>query len=119
MTVYVDDMRAKVGRMQLCHMVASTPQELFAMADMIRMPWRHFQRSASFPHFDICQAKKRWAIEAGAIAVTRKELARTIRDWSRGRTAEFEAWLDWYRANPSHVPAAFEIRAEGARCCSG
>lgn len=35
MTVYVGDMRAKYGRLILCHMVADTDAELHAMAARI------------------------------------------------------------------------------------
>lgn len=70
MTVYVDDMRAPVGRMQLCHMLADTPQELHAMADVIgcRRDWLHGD------HYDIPRFRRAHALRLGAHAGTQRQL---------------------------------------------
>lgn len=70
MTVYVDDMRAPLGRMLMSHMVAETDAELHAMADRIGVARRHHQGD----HYDICQAARARAIGAGARPVTRRQL---------------------------------------------
>jgi hypothetical protein len=80
MGVYVDTMRAKFGRMVMCHMWADTREELFAMADKIGVSRRWFQRpasagvpgmDASWEHFDISMSKRALAVKAGAIATDR------------------------------------------------
>lgn len=45
MTVYVDDMRAKYGRLVLCHMIATADADLHAMADRIGVSRRWWQHS--------------------------------------------------------------------------
>lgn len=82
MTVYVDDMRAPVGRMILCHMVADTDTELHAMADEIGVSRRHYQHD----HYDISLSKRKLAIDAGAKEVTRGALGRWLVE--RRRAAE-------------------------------
>ena len=70
MTVYVDNMRAKVGRLILCHMVADTEAELHRMADLIGVARRWHQGD----HYDICLAKRAIAVSAGALEVTYRQL---------------------------------------------
>lgn len=67
MAVYVDNMRAKFGRMIMCHMLADTTEELLAMADTIDVQRRWIQH-ADTPeeHFDISLAKRALAVAAGA-----------------------------------------------------
>lgn len=78
MSVYVDPARHKFGRMVMCHMAADTLGELHAMADLIGVARCHFQ-SGRVPHFDICKAKRRLAVRAGAIEVSSRELVSMFR----------------------------------------
>jgi len=70
MTVYVDDMRARFGRLIMCHMIADSDEELRAMVDKIGVSQRWHQGD----HFDICLSKKALAIENGAVEVNRRQL---------------------------------------------
>ncbi|MCB1738703.1 MAG: DUF4031 domain-containing protein [Gammaproteobacteria bacterium] len=80
MAVYVDDMRARVGRMVMCHMIADSSDELLAMADRIGVARRWRQHAGTYrEHFDICLAKRAAAIAAGAREITRRELGRKVR----------------------------------------
>lgn len=85
MTVYVDHARHPLGRMLMCHMLADTLEELHAMADRIGVARRHFQAKAGAPHYDICQAKRRLAVAAGAVEVDRRRLAAILRRLRAGR----------------------------------
>jgi hypothetical protein len=79
MAVYVDDMRAKVGRMIMCHMMADSEEELLEMADKIGVNRKWHQGD----HFDICLNKRALAVAAGAKEVTQRECVR-IRRRNRG-----------------------------------
>lgn len=78
MPVYVDGMRAQVGRMKMCHMVADSMAELLDMADKIGVDRKWFQPS-SHPHFDICLSKRAQAIAHGARQVDRKGLVSAMK----------------------------------------
>lgn len=79
MAVYVDDMRAKIGNMIMCHMAANTTDELLAMADKIGVQRKWIQkRGTAQEHFDIAMSKRALAVKAGAIEVTGKELVRLM-----------------------------------------
>ena len=80
MAVYVDDMRAPFGRMILCHMIADTPDELHAMAARIgvRRKWCQYEGTAK-EHYDICLAKRKTAVKAGAHVISWHELGEKIR----------------------------------------
>lgn len=69
MTVYVDDVAIKFRMMYMCHMWADTLDELYAMVDRIGVQRKWFQcpPKASWEHFDISTAKKRLALQYGAV----------------------------------------------------
>jgi Protein of unknown function (DUF4031) len=71
-TVYVDDMRAKYGRMVMCHMTADTEAELHTMAAKIGVARKWYQGD----HYDICLAKRAKAVSFGAVQLTRMQLGR-------------------------------------------
>lgn len=79
MTVYVDAARHRLGRMLMCHMVATTGDELLAMADTIGVDRRHLQEAGTYrEHFDVCKAKRALAVKAGARELQQGELARFL-----------------------------------------
>jgi hypothetical protein len=69
MTVYVDDVRHRFGRMIMCHMWADSLDELLAMADAIGVArkWLQEPPKASWVHFDVSLGKKAEAIKHGAV----------------------------------------------------
>jgi hypothetical protein len=79
MTVYVDNMKAKYGRMTMCHMVADTDDELHAMAARIGVA-RHWHQKAGTPqsHYDICLSKRAAAVAAGARECDMRDVAMLI-----------------------------------------
>lgn len=76
MAVYVDDMHktpmGRYGRMKMSHMIADTEKELHAMADAIGVSRRWYQGPPHTPrpHYDICMAKRKLAVENGAQEIT-------------------------------------------------
>tara|TARA_B100000287_G_scaffold237395_1_gene223361 strand:- start:2491 stop:2766 length:276 start_codon:yes stop_codon:yes gene_type:complete len=77
--VYVDDMKAKYGRMVMFHMVADTESELHAMANRIGVARRWHQKSGTpHSHYDICKAKRALAVQFGAVEIGRRELVEII-----------------------------------------
>ena len=90
MTVYVDDMRARLGRMIMCHMVADTTDELLVMADQIGVARKWIQHAGKHTeHFDISLGARAKAVRAGAVEVTRRQLAHmTIHRRTHGKLGE-------------------------------
>lgn len=80
MSVYVDSMRAKYGRMVMCHMSADSRKELMDMADIIGVDRKWLQSQNRWDeHFDISLAKRRDAITAGAVEVTTRDMVRKMK----------------------------------------
>ena len=85
MTVYVDTMRAKYGRMTMCHMIADSGSELDAMADRIGVSRRWKQDSGTWrEHYDVCLSKRAMAVRAGAIEISQIDLGRLLAGRMRG-----------------------------------
>jgi hypothetical protein len=79
MSVYVDNMQARFGRMVMCHMIADSRQELMAMAAKIGVNRKWIQALGTYhEHFDICQTKRALAVQHGAIELTQMELGRKL-----------------------------------------
>lgn len=80
MSIYVDRTRRQYGRMIMCHMLADTTAELDAMADRLGVA-RKWKQKAGKPdeHYDVCLAKRRMALEAGAIDADRETVVALIR----------------------------------------
>ena len=69
MTVYVDDVRHRFGRMIMCHLWADSLDELHAFAGRLGLKRGWFQQppNASWCHYDISLGKKRQALAMGAV----------------------------------------------------
>ena len=80
MPVYVDNGRNQYGRMKMAHMLADSLDELHAMADRVGLKRKWFQNHG-IPHYDLCQAKRLLAVQAGAIGIGRREVVALIRVW--------------------------------------
>lgn len=94
MTVYVDNMRARFGRMVMCHMIADTEDELHAMARRIGVKRRWYQGD----HYDICLAKRAMAVQHGAVEVTMRELGcMAMRGRATGRLGSPGDAVEWAR----------------------
>lgn len=103
MTVYVDDMRAKFGRMVMCHMIADTDEELHAMADRIGVARKWFQKPGTERrHYDIALSKRALAVAAGAVEITWRQtgamVAHRRAHGALGTPAQAEAWHTEYLA---------------------
>jgi hypothetical protein len=81
MTVYVDDMRARYGRLIMCHMIADTDDELHAMADRIGVARKWHQGD----HYDIALSKRAIAVKAGAREIPMRQLAFMAMNRRRGK----------------------------------
>jgi hypothetical protein len=78
--VYVDDARLPFGRMRMAHMIADSEGELHRMAEAIGCRRAWYQGPPHFPHYDVPLFRRGRALELGAIALDRRQLARKIRE---------------------------------------
>ena len=71
MAVYVDNGSRRYGRMVMCHLFADSHAELMQIAEEIGLQPNWIQHSGTYKeHFDVCQAKRKLAIQSGATSVS-------------------------------------------------
>ncbi len=87
MPVYVDHGRIPYRGMLMCHLLADELDELHAMAT--RLGLRRYFQDHDVPHYDICQAKRAVAVQAGAIEIDRRQTALLVRSWKIRTAARF------------------------------
>lgn len=79
MSVYVDSANLSYGRMIMCHMLADSTDELLTAVDKLGVKRRWLQSPGTYrEHFDICLAKRKLAVENGAIQITTFELGKLL-----------------------------------------
>lgn len=77
MTIYVDAMYARFGRMKMSHMITDgDDDELHAMADAIGVARKWYQGD----HYDVCMSKRRLAVARGALEIGPHELGAWLRN---------------------------------------
>lgn len=114
MAVYVDDMRARYGRLIMCHMIADSDGELHAMADKIGVSRRWWQspEKTSGSHYDIALSKRAQAVAAGAIEITWRQCgAMNMRRRLAGELGDpgtAEEWLIGHRGRLRASPGQQE-----------
>jgi len=86
MAVYVDQGKIPYRGMLMSHMLADSLDELHSMADRIGLRRIWFQGEGT-PHYDLCQAKRRLAIQRGAIEIDRRQTATLIRQLRSSQAA--------------------------------
>lgn len=102
--VYVDDMNATYGRYKMCHLIATSDEELHAMADRIGVARKWHQAPPKHSsHYDIALSKKVLALAAGAIPITFRQAgamnARRRVTGQLGNPEDSIAWLCQYMAD--------------------
>ena len=88
MAVYVDEIQVWAharGRFKAgsCHMMADDLAELHGFAKRIGVARHWFHRTKRHPHYDLVEAERVKAIDAGAIAMPALDLMRMRRDKER------------------------------------
>lgn len=98
MAVYVDEAVHNLGRMVMCHMLADTREELDSMAVQIGVGLQHYQHpmnpKVSFPHYDICKAKRALAIRLGAKEIDRRQVSAHMRAIKQTIIGQGKTWAE-------------------------
>lgn len=120
MTVYVDDMKAdfkpehRPGRRYvMSHMIADTEDELHRMAQRIGVARKWYQGD----HYDVTQTMRTLAIDAGARAITLRQLVFMAMNRRRGKPLgtpeEAQAAIDQKWRDAEHEPPDELVRLKG------
>jgi hypothetical protein len=86
MTVYVDNVRISWRGRYWCHLVADSIEELHCFARELGLEHNWFQRTASYPHYDVTVEMRDKAVRLGAEFADR----RTLISCARRLKAELE-----------------------------
>ena len=80
MAVYVDGLHYPGHGRRWCHLVADSPEELDAMAELLglRPEWKEHPGTPR-EHFDLPEPHRALAVANGAVPVSRRELAGLLR----------------------------------------
>lgn len=81
MSVYVDDAVTLWRGRRWAHLMADTLDELHAFADRLGIPRRAFQNKVSGAHYDLPADVREYAIDLGAIPISRhrdRDLVRAV-----------------------------------------
>lgn len=83
--VYVDPLRTVLRTSvrwpwpMSCHLYADTEDELHRFASRIQLHHAWFQGHDRLPHYDLTAAKRAWAVRAGAVEVTSRQMVERLR----------------------------------------
>ncbi len=101
MPVYVDNMKAKYGRLIMCHMLADSDEELHEMAYKIGVARKWHQSPPKHDsHYDIALSKRSLALEHGAIEITWKQAsAMNMRRRIEGILGNHSEAIEWVYAH--------------------
>lgn len=77
--VYIGTRKYKYRRMIMSHMIADSLEELHDMAEILGVR-RYFQNKKGKPHYDICQSKKKKALDNGAILVCDRKIVMILKE---------------------------------------
>lgn len=72
--VYVDDEQIAWRGKVWCHMVADTPEELHAFAQILGLKRAWFQSKSVYPHYDVTISVRAKALRMGAVLADRPTL---------------------------------------------
>ncbi len=81
MSVYIDDAVTLWRGQRWAHLMADTLTELHAFADRLGIPRRAFQNKTSGAHYDLTADMREYAIQLGAIPISRhqdRDLVRAV-----------------------------------------
>ena len=96
--MYVDDMRARHGRLVMCHMISDREEELHGMVKLIGVDMKWYQGD----HYDVAMSKRALAVEAGAVEITQRQCGcMVMRRRIEGVLGEPQAAIAWVRAHLS------------------
>lgn len=107
MSVYVDNMQAPYCGMLMCHMFADTSDELTTMVSVIGVDNKWIQSQGTYAeHFDVCQSKRRLAVQAGAVEVEYRQFGAMLRhrqvNGVLGNPQDVIDWLKTYHKSRRH-----------------